>query len=106
MKTFVILLNFLLISLILFSLFSRTDSIIENLEGCPPDKKNMVYKQQALLERLFSELNTIKAETKALSPDIASNTTKISANSQNAKSVRSDINDEKAQKMKELDNVS
>ena len=106
MKTFVILLNFLLISLILFSLFSRTDSIIENLEGCPPDKKNMVYKQQALLERLFSELNTIKAETKALSPDIASNTTKISANSQNAKSVSSDINDEKDQKMKELDNVS
>ena len=45
MRRFVILLNFLLIALILFSFLNKTDSIIENLEGCSSGKKNMVYKQ-------------------------------------------------------------
>ena len=62
MRRFVILLNFLLIALILFSFLNKTDSIIENLEGCSSNKKNMVYKQKAKTEQLFSELNTLKAE--------------------------------------------
>lgn len=106
MKLFVILLNCSLITLILYNLLSKTDSIIENLEGCPSDKKNAVYRQQALIDRLFSELQSVKAEVNSMNPNIESNTRKIKANSQNAKSASADIDDEKNKKMDELNSIS
>ena len=106
MKFFVILLNCSLITLILYNLLSKTDSIIENLEGCPADKKNAIYRQKALLDRLFSELQTLKTEVDNMDTNVKSNKRKIKSNSQNAKAVSSDIDDEKNKKMDELNDIS
>ena len=106
MKLFVILLNCSLITLILYNLRSKTDSIIENLEGCSADKKNAIYRQKALLDRLFSELQTVKAEVDNMNTDVTTNKRNISANSQNAKAASSDIDDEKNKKMDELNDIS
>ena len=106
MKNFIILLNCCLLTLIMYNLFIKTDKIIENLEGCPSDKKNVIYRQQALLDRLFSELQTVKAEVDNMDTDVKTNKRRISANSQNAKAASSDIDDEKNKKMDELNSIS
>ena len=65
----------------------------------------MVYRQQALIDRLFSELQGLKVEVDSMNPNIENNARKIKANSQNAKSTSSDIDDEKNKKMDELNNI-
>ena len=105
MKTFIIFFNFLLISLILYSIF--TSNIVEQFgSGCSPNQKSAVYKQQALIDRLFSEMNTVKAKYNALNlQSIATNTMLISANSSKMKSTTSKIDAERKKKEKELDDL-
>ena len=78
MRRFVILLNFLLITLIIFNFLNKTDTLIENLEGCPDNKKNMVYKQKAKTEQLLNELNELRTEIMALKT--STNTNKSNLN--------------------------
>ena len=105
MRTFIILLNFLLITLIIFSFLNKTNTLIENLEGCPTDKKNMVYKQKAKTEQLLSEIDSLTNEVNSLKGTVAMNTALTQANKKNSQSAVSGIKDEKDRKMRELDSL-
>ena len=103
MKTFIIFFNFLLITLILYNIFSS--NIIEGLTGCSPNQKSAVYKQQALIDRLFSELNELKAEYKQLQVTTATNTMKIGANSGNMRTTTAKVEEGRKEKERELDSI-
>jgi len=105
MRRFVILLNFLLITLIIFNFLNKTDTLIENLEGCPDNKKNMVYKQKAKTEQLLNELNELRTEIMALKTSTNTNKILTEVKKKKTKSAVAGINDEKERKMKELDSI-
>ena len=104
MKTFIILFNFLLITLILYTVL--TSKTIEGLSGCSSSESNALDRQQALINRLFSELNTVKAQYSELDKTVASQKILIGSNKALAKGAVNKISDEKAKKEKELDDLS
>ncbi len=79
--------------------------LIEGLSGCSGTNKNAIYRQQALTNRLFSQMNTLKAEYKELDNKRANNTRLISANKSNSRSAVSSMNDKRKEKEKELDDL-
>ncbi len=103
MKTFIILFNFLLITLILYNVL--TSKTIEGLSGCSSSESNALYRQQALINRLFSELNTVKAQYNQLNMQVINQNMLIGANKALTKGAISSISDEKAKKEKELDDL-
>ena len=96
--------NFFLITLILYSFFNS--KIVEGLSGCSGGNTSAIYRQQALTNKMFSEINTLKAEYKELDGTRKSNTGYIALNLLKNKSAVSDINDKKKEKEKELDALS
>ena len=104
MRTFIIFFNFLLITLILYSFL--TSNIVEQFgSGCTPSQKSAVYKNQALIDRLFSEMNTVKAEYNQLNSQSATNKILIQANAGKMRSTTASIAEEKKEKEKELDDL-
>jgi len=104
MRTFIIFFNFLLITLILYSFL--TSNIVEQFgSGCTPSQKSAVYKNQALIDRLFSEMNTVKAEYNQLNTQSATNKILIQANAGKMRSTTASIAEEKKAKEKELDDL-
>ena len=103
MKTFIILFNFLLITLILYTVL--TSKTIEGLSGCSSSETNALYRQSALINRLFSELNTVKAQFTELDKTVAQQQILIGSNKALAKGATAKISDEKAKKEKELDDL-
>ena len=103
MKIFIIFFNFLLITLILYTVL--TSKTIEGLSGCSSSESNALYRQQALINRLFSELNTVKAQYSELDKTVASQKILIGSNKALAKGAVNKISDEKAKKEKELDDL-
>ena len=103
MKTFIILFNFLLITLILYTVL--TSKTIEALSGCSSNESNALYRQQALINRLFSELNTVKAQYGELNGIASSNKILIGANKALTQGAVKNVADEKAKKQKELDDL-
>lgn len=61
MKTIIIVINILLLSLILYNLLSKGDKVLENMAGCPDSGAAGTNKN--LLDRLYQEVATIDAET-------------------------------------------
>lgn len=103
MKVVIIFINFILITLILYNILNS--KVIEGLSGCSGSNKNAIYRQQALTNRLFSELNTLKAKFGQLSGEKTTNTKLIGINKMRVRSAVSGINDEKKKKEKELADV-
>ena len=103
MKILIIFINFILITLILYNVLNS--NIIEGLSGCSGGSKNAVYRQQALTNRLFSELNKLKAQYGQLNVQKTKNTSLINVNKMRMKSATKSINDSKKEKGKELDDL-
>ena len=104
MRTFIIFFNFLLITLILYSFL--TSNIVEQFgSGCTPSQKSAVYKNQAMIDRLFSEMNTVKAEYNQLNTQSATNKILIQANSGKMRSTTAKIEEGRKEKEKELDDL-
>ena len=104
MRTFIIFFNFLLITLILYSFF--TSNIVEQFgSGCSPSQKSAVYKNQSMIDRLFSEMNTVKAEYNQLNSQSTTNKILIQTNSGKMKATTASIAEEKKQKEKDLDDL-
>ena len=103
MRTFIIFFNFLLITLILYTVL--TSKTIEGLSGCSSSEGNAIYRQQALINRLFSELNTTKAEYNQLNSQSAMNKILIQANSGKMKSTTAKVEEGRKEKEKELDDL-
>ena len=79
--------------------------LVEGLSGCSGTNKNAIYRQQALTNRLFSQMNTLKAEYKELDNKRANNTRLIAVNKAGSRSAVSDMNDKRKEKEKELDDL-
>lgn len=104
MRTFIIFFNFLLITLILYSFL--TSNIVEQFgSGCTPSQKSAVYKNQALIDRLFSEMNTVKAEYNQLNTQSATNKILIQANAGKMRSTTAKVEEGRKEKEKELDDL-
>ena len=80
--------------------------LVEGLSGCSGTNKNAIYRQQALINRLFSQMNTLKAEYKELDKKRAVNTSLIAINKAGSRSAVSDMNDKRKEKEKELDDLA
>ena len=80
--------------------------LVEGLSGCSGTNKNAIYRQQALTNRLFSQMNTLKAEYKELDNKRAVNTSLIAVNKAGSRSAVSDMNDKRKEKEKELDDLA
>jgi len=101
------MLNTLLITLIICHILGKTNSIIENLEGCPTDKKNIIYRNQANINRLFSELNTTKALcAQDLRPKVKHNTNLAKFNTMLIRMSTGNIKKKAEEKEKELDELA
>ena len=103
MRILIIFINFLLITLILYNIMNS--KLVEGLSGCSGSNKNAIYRQQALTNRLFSQMNTLKAEYKELDNKRADNTRLIGTNKANSRSAVSSMNDKRKEKEKELDDL-
>lgn len=68
MKAIIIVINVLLLSLILYSLLSNGDKVLENMTGCPSSGAAGTNKK--LLDRLYQEVATQDAETDELNKSI------------------------------------
>ena len=80
--------------------------LVEGLSGCSGTNKNAIYRQQALTNRLFSQMNTLKAEYKELDNKRANNTRLIGINKAGSRSAVSSMNDKRKEKEKELDDLA
>lgn len=68
MKTIIIVINILLLSLILYNLLSRGDKVLENMAGCPDS--GAAGTNNKLLNRLYQEVARQDAETDELNNTI------------------------------------
>ena len=68
MKTIIIVINILLLSLILYNLLSRGDKVLENMAGCPDS--GAAGTNNKLLNRLYQEVARQDAETDELNKTI------------------------------------
>jgi len=103
MRILVIFINFLLITLILYNIMNS--KLVEGLSGCSGTNKNAIYRQQALTNRLFSQMNTLKAEYKELDNKRKTNSSLIAVNKAGSRSAVSNMNDKRKEKEKELDDL-
>ena len=79
--------------------------LVEGLSGCSGSNKSAIYRQQALTNRLFSEMNKLKAEYNMLNVQSTTNKSLIAMNKAGSRAAVSDLNDKKAEKEKELDDL-
>ena len=79
--------------------------IVEGLSGCSGSNKNAIYRQQALTNRLFSELNTLKVKYNQLSTQKNVNTSLIKINKMKMKGATQDVEEGRKEKEKELDDL-
>ena len=78
MKTFIILLNFLLLILILYNFINS--KVVEYFSGCSGSSKNAVYRQQSKTDVMASEINKLKTQYNALNKLNKFNTGNIGVN--------------------------
>ena len=103
MKTIIILLNFLLISLMLYSFLNS--KVVEYFSGCPAGQNNAVTQQSSQLSQNEQQLLKLEEKYKQLSALSVFQSMQIAANGQNAKQLSGDVLDEKDSKMKELNDL-
>ena len=58
MRIVILFVNFVLITLILYSF--ANSKVVEGLSGCSGGNQSAIYRQQALTNRLFNEINILK----------------------------------------------
>lgn len=102
MKTIIIFLNILLISLLLYYFLTKTNNIIENLAGCPNDKKNVIYRQSAKSTAQGKRINRLEWHLMMLKPQITQNTLLAKSAGQKTKSATKNIKKKGKEKEREL----
>ena len=78
MKTFIILLNFLLLTLILYNLIHS--NVAEYFSGSSGSSKNAVYRQQSKTDIMASQINKLKTQYNALNKQNTKNRGNIGIN--------------------------
>lgn len=105
MKTVIIFLNILLISLLLYYFLTKTNTLIENLANCPTDKRNVVYKQSAESVDQGRKLNKLQWQLNMLKPTISMNTLLAKAGGKAGKKAVGDVKKKGKEKENELNKL-
>lgn len=100
MKTIIIVINILLLSLILYNLLDRGDKVLENMSGCPDSGAAGTNKR--LIDRLYQEVATTDAETDELNNKIKKINDFATQNEKKQKAFMKDVNDQQKAVGKEL----
>ena len=100
MKTTIILLNFLLISLILYSFLNSR--VVEYFSGCPVGQNNAVTRQSSQLSRNEAQINSLLSKYMSLKMTSTMQNALIKANGQHAKNLANDVMKEKDKMLAEL----
>jgi len=105
MKTVIIFLNILLISLLLYYFLGKTNTLIENLANCPTDKRNVIYKQSAKSVSQGKRLGKLEWHLMMLKPTIQMNTMLAKAGGEKSKKAIGDIKKKGKEKENELNKL-
>lgn len=105
MKKMLIILNVILVSLMLYNFYFKIKVFVEPLKGCKKDKSDLVYKQEAKINKLENTHIELRRKLDTLKALSNSNLNKINKNEKSIKGSVQDINNEKNKKMKELENL-
>ena len=105
MKTVIIFLNILLISLLLYYFLTKTNNLIENLANCPTDKRNVIYKQSAKSASQGKRLSKIEWNLMMLKPTVRRNTMLAKAGGQKSKKAIGDVKKKGKEKENELNKL-
>lgn len=100
MKTIIIVINILLLSLILYNVLSKGDKVLENMAGCPDSGAAGTNKK--LLDRLYQEVSTTDAETDELNKKIKKINALADQRENQQKAFMKDINNQQKATGKEL----
>ena len=101
----IILLNFSLLTLLIYNLFDKTNKLTEPLATCDKNKNDLVYKQEAKINRLFGELNNIKSGITILKTGVKRNEDLVKSNTIKLKANSNKINNKAGSEMKKLDKL-
>ncbi len=93
MKTIIIVINVLLLSLILYSLLSKGEKVLENMTECPSSGAAGTNKK--LLDRLYQEVATQDAETDELNKTINAVNTMAKQREDQQKAFMKDLNNQR-----------
>lgn len=103
MKTFIILLNFLLLTLILYNFINS--NVVEYFSGCSGSSKNAVYRQQSKTDIMASQINKLKTQYNALNKQNTKNRGNIGINKSLIRSQVEKVKGEANKMESELDDV-
>lgn len=103
MKTFIILLNFLLLTLILYNFINS--KVVEYFSGCSGSSKNAVYRQQSKTDIMASQINKLKTQYNALNKQNITNRGNIGTNKSLIRSQVQKVKGASDKMEKELDNA-
>jgi hypothetical protein len=104
-ERFIILLNFSLLTLILYNLFEKTNKLTEPLAACDKNKNDLVYKQEAKIDKLFGDLNNIKNGITILKTGVKKNKSGIDSNTIRLKQTSNKVKNKSNREMKKLDKL-
>jgi hypothetical protein len=101
----IMIINFTLITLIIYDLFKKTNRVTEPLASCNKNKNDLVYKQEAKIDRLFGELNNIKNGITIIKGGVKNNENLIKSNTIELKRSSNKVNKGANREMKKLDKL-
>lgn len=101
----IILLNFSLLTLLMYNLFDKTNKLTEPLASCDKNKNDLVYKQEAKIDKLFGQLNNIKSGITILKTGVKRNEDLITSNTVKLKASSNKLNKKAGSEMKKLDKL-
>jgi len=100
MKTIIIVINILLLSLILYNLLDRGEKVLENMAGCPD--RGAAGTNKRLVDRLYQEVARTDAETDELNNNIKKINNFAETTDKKQKAFMKDVNDQQKATGKEL----
>ena len=100
---FVIFLNFLLLTLILYNFINS--KTVEYFSGCSPNSKNAVYRQQSKTDILQSRINKLTREYSSLNKQSKGFNSRINSNTKLIRGKLGELKGEAEKMEKELDDI-
>ena len=88
----ILIVNFLLITLILYNIFNN--NIFEHFRGCSKNQSNAVYRQQSLTDRLYGKVNKLESKFNSLLMLSVKNNLGVLANKQKTEGGIQDFEDD------------
>ena len=103
MKTIIIVINILLLSLILYNFLMKGDKVLENMTGCPDSGAAGTNKK--LVDRLYQEVARTDAETDEINKTIKEANNLATQKEKQQKAFMKNLNDQKKQTGAQMDSL-